>query len=978
MKRILLLFAFTFMVIGQTLSAREWTVSSVSSSNEAVFYVTLQDKGGTNVNPLANDFQLGAFVDGVCRGLGTAQYTTGTTTSSCVFVFRIPVTSADADKTVDFALLVGGNTEYTLSEASGSNPITLTGGDQTVGYPSGSHKLLFTAPTNVKAAGDGVIEMDVYNTVTLSDVLVFEPEGANVPDNYDVSVGNYIENMKVENGVLTALKPNQPAEFYQNISVSFSTNATNNYVYADIPVTISNPIAAITLKDGSTNTLTVPLNDSETTSKLATLINVTGKYAEANYTGQVIWSLKSGDETGIELAEGGTQVTPVKVGEYVLTANNEAGTLTGVDITLTVIQLATSLSALYPNGITVIQGSQMNDYLEHLYRIEPADATHDKSTVTYTFSGTTDDGSEIFSTLDYTGIGLVTTAANIGSGTITVKHPDIEESLSIPVNVIKGVPGPKEGVLEPLSISVPKEQLDNLDITDDLKKHVSVYSKLQWDWSEFTWESSVTTVVKPAETAAGFIAAGYGMTTISGSKTVTACGFDAEGNFVAELEQTGNIMFDVTIVQGLSGISIEGFTIGCEDKDQILTVTTDPAGIILEDAEISFGIPSLADQTPILSLERVEGTNTWKVTPDYPGSGALTVNYGDFNDEATVTISQHLNLAEGWSWISTYAGEISLSADNANNVLEARSQTALTYNDPVYGFFGDLNTLDGTSAYKVKVKEGVTFDYTADNARLYSNDVTTVTLQPGWNWVNNPCAKNHSFDEIFSKAELPENSSVVALTGFMAYAEGQWSGSLESINAGEGYLIYNPGTENISFNIQPDKFMSEFVASNEAETTQSRTLMANARANRTELTYNPRRFADNMSIIASLPEGIDSECYTVVPFVGEECRGESKLVDGRYFITVHGQKGEQVSFRIFDNQTGEYENSPVEMPFSMMEGSIKAPVVLGTSTTGIESITIDQNNHDGSDPVIYDMQGRRVSKDARGLLIINGEKVFVN
>ena len=100
MKRILLLFAFTFMVIGQTLSAREWTVSSVSSSNEAVFYVTLQDKGGTNVNPLANDFQLGAFVDGVCRGLGTAQYTTETTTSSCVFVFRIPVTSADADKTV--------------------------------------------------------------------------------------------------------------------------------------------------------------------------------------------------------------------------------------------------------------------------------------------------------------------------------------------------------------------------------------------------------------------------------------------------------------------------------------------------------------------------------------------------------------------------------------------------------------------------------------------------------------------------------------------------------------------------------------------------------------------------------------------------------------------------------------------------------------------------------------------------------------
>lgn len=976
MKRLLLLFAITFMAIGQTLSARDWTVPSGSSSKEAVFYVTLQDKDGNNVAPLADGFELGAFVDGVCRGLGTTSSSTETTVSESVFVFRIPVTDTDNGKAVSFALRIGSDTEYTLSEVSGTEVITLTGGDQTVGYPSGSHKLLFTAPTNVKATGDGIIMMDVYDTVTLSDVLVFEPEGANVPDNYNVSVGNYEAYMKVENGVLTALKPNQPAEFNQAILVAFKSNTAISSVLAEIPVAINNPIASITLKDGSTNTLTVPVNDSETTSKLAALINVAGKYAEAEYTGQVIWTLKTGDETGIEIVEGGTQVTPIKVGKYVLTANNEDGNLNGVDITLTVIQLANRLVAIYPNGITVVQGSQMNQYLEHLYNIDPADATHGKSTVTYTFSGTTNDGSEIFSTLDYTGLGEVTTAVNIGSGTITVKHPDIELPLSIPVTVIKGVPGPKEGMLEPLSISVPKEQLNVLDITNDLKSHVATYSKQQWDWSEFTWESSVTTVVKPAVTTAGFIAAGYGITTLSGSKTVTACGFNDEGTFVAELEQTGNLMFDVTIVQGLSGISIEGFTIGCEDKDQILTVTTDPAGIIL-DEDISFSIPSLSDQTPILSLERVEGTNTWKVTPDYPGSGALTVTYGDFNSEATVTVSQHLTLAEGWSWISTYAGEISLTSENANNVLEARSQTALTYNDPVYGFFGDLNTLDGTSAYKVNVKDGVTFDYTADNASLYTNDATTVILQPGWNWVNNPCAKNHSFDEIFSKAELPENSSVVALTGFMAYANGQWSGSLESINAGEGYLIYNPGTENISFVIQPDRMMSEYVASGEAGTTTARTLMANTRVDRSMLTYNPRRFADNMSIIASLPEGVDSERYTVVPFVGDECRGESKLDNDRFFITVHGQKGEQVSFRIFDNQTGEYENSLVEMPFSMMEGSIKAPVVLGTSTTAIDTITIDQNNQDGSEPVIYDMQGRRMSKDARGLLIINGEKVFV-
>ena len=277
MKRLLLLFAITFMAIGQTLSARDWTVPSGSSSTEAVFYVTLQDKDGNNVAPLADGFELGAFVDGVCRGLGTTSSSTETTVSESVFVFRIPVTSADAGKAVSFALRIDGDTEYTLSEVSGSSAITLTGGDQTVGYPSGSHKLLFTAPTNVKATGDGIITMDVYDNVTISDVLVFEPEGANVPDNYNVSVGNYGVYMKVEKGVLTALKPNQPAEFNQNISVSFKSNTTASPVFIEIPVAINNPIASITLKDGSANTLTVPVNDSETTTKLAALINVAGK-----------------------------------------------------------------------------------------------------------------------------------------------------------------------------------------------------------------------------------------------------------------------------------------------------------------------------------------------------------------------------------------------------------------------------------------------------------------------------------------------------------------------------------------------------------------------------------------------------------------------------------------------------------------------------------------------------------------------------
>ena len=60
----------------------------------------------------------------------------------------------------------------------------------------------------------------------------------------------------------------------------------------------------------------------------------------------------------------------------------------------------------------------------------------------------------------------------------------------------------------------------------------------------------------------------------------------------------------------------------------------------------------------------------------------------------------------------------------------------------------------------------------------------------------------------------------------------------------------------------------------------------------------------------------------------------------------------------------------------MMAGSIKEPVMLEASISGIEDITIGQSQ-DETDTVIYNMQGQRVRKDAKGLLIVNGKKTYV-
>lgn len=966
MKRFLLILAITLMAIGQTISARDWTVSSSTSNAEAVFYVTLQDNTGKNVSLVNTNYvTLGAFVNGTCRAIGTVN----TSQDISIFTFRFPVTTDDAGQTVEFALKVQDTnypvqkTEYTLKAVDGSI-ITLKGTDQTVGYPSGSHKLLFTPPTGVQAK-DGTLTMDVYDTVNLLKTLEFLPEGATVPDSISTEVGNNLLYMSVNECSLTAIKP---SSHEMSIYVSFYSNIDKNSVSAEIPVNIYNPISSIALTDPSANSLTVNVNDGETASKMEALLTVKGRYVDADYTGEIHWSLKEGDIEGVQILEDGTYVEPVLPGTYILTANNEKGSLDGVDITLTVIRPATGLTALY-ESITVLQYSDLTDYLQHVYTIEPADATHGKESVTYY--------SREF-TIDENGSMLANDLKT--DAIVWIQHPDIAQDLEIKVTVVKGIP---ENKFPNLTIGSKKEDLETVNWAGGIEALFQYFRPedlSQYKWTDFEWsteQKSLVLIESPAE----IYLKGFGTATLKGSRSVTACGFDDEGNFNATKEYSGYITFDLIIVQDLSGLSFDDFTIGCEDT-YILTATTDPENYLLDEELIEYTIPNITVsgvETPLFSIERIEGSNSWKITPTYPGSGKFSIMYySEISDTINVTVSQHFLLGDGWSWVAPYAGPMTLrnlSDEVAGSIQEIRSQSALTYNDPLYGFFGDLTIMGGTQTHKVNVKEGRTFDYVVDNADSYNGNETRISLQAGWNWIKNPYAKSHSFNEVFGEVSgLEAGASVVGFDEFTTYNDGSWTGSLQRINAGEGYLLYNPLLQTVYITL-PAEINLE-VLEPETETVSTLSLRRIARGNMPELTYNPRRFADNMSIIACMPEGVDTERYSVVPFVGEECRGEGKLVDGRYFITVHGQKNEKVMFRIYDNQTGEYENAYTEMSFSMMAGSIKEPVMLEASISGIEDITIGQSQ-DETDTVIYNMQGQRVRKDAKGLLIVNGKKTYV-
>ena len=94
--------------------------------------------------------------------------------------------------------------------------------------------------------------------------------------------------------------------------------------------------------------------------------------------------------------------------------------------------------------------------------------------------------------------------------------------------------------------------------------------------------------------------------------------------------------------------------------------------------------------------------------------------------------------------------------------------------------------------------------------------------------------------------------------------------------------------------------------------------------------YDGSRFADNMSVICQPTTELEADRYTIGAFVGDECRGEGRMINGRFFVTVYGEMGEKVSFRLYDALTGEYFVLDDAVDFASTVGTYQRPMALNT------------------------------------------------
>lgn len=541
-------------------------------------------------------------------------------------------------------------------------------------------------------------------------------------------------------------------------------------------------------------------------------------------------------------------------------------------------------------------------------------------------------------------------AVNSGSTTVWVYHKDIPNGpISLSVYVID-FPS-KESLAvknDPFSVTLADYELSQkVDIyqrlVDNIENTGTIDFPYEFDFAEDTAGEGILMLYTDGDDKVNEVSAEqYGSTAVKWTYNRTAMGFNEDGSFNADKEYNFSVGFKLNIVVGLADVWLDRLQMDVNDTEAVMVIKTRPEKFLLDEKQLTWRIPpySDTDDTPVLEIgDRIEGKNEWKVTANRLGNYNVGISYGQIVQEGSVEIGQRLLLGEGWSWISLFANKVGqdIFYKYFYDAQEIRSQYMLVYNDPEYGFFGDLMELTTAEAYKICVKDGAHFDMFLYDGGVYNyNTGRDINLMPGWTWVSNPYCFDHDLQVALGKATFANDSRIVSKNdGFATFQDGQWVGTLTRFNAGEGYLVYNAAAENA--------FVS-FAAEGVIPKAEPRSVASARRAAEQSVwSYDGSRFADNMSVICQPTTELEADRYTIGAFVGDECRGEGRMINGRFFVTVHGEMGEKVSFRLYDALTGEYFVLDDAVDFASTVGTYQRPMALNTPTlTGIDSVTGDQ------------------------------------
>lgn len=312
---------------------------------------------------------------------------------------------------------------------------------------------------------------------------------------------------------------------------------------------------------------------------------------------------------------------------------------------------------------------------------------------------------------------------------------------------------------------------------------------------------------------------------------------------------------------------------------------------------------------------------------------------------------QNITLMRGWNWIASYLADPISASDIASKSSQIISSSE------------EIENLLPAQTYKVKAS---TSFISKSKGRLFEASTTPVSINAGWNWLGYPLRENQELASAISNAS--EGDYIVGQTGFAQFYAGTWEGTLKQLITNQGYLYKSVKQNNLEF----------------AEATTPSQLSDEEQQ---DMEVDIRKYPSTMNIIGKLTQkdaDMTGSDYRLYVMVGNECRGISQLIDGKYYLTIYGEKDEKLNMVIENLQTQESILVPDALTFKEdVLGSRTSPYDFNIDImTGIENILAD-----GKELRIYSIDGylidahatvKTLKKLVKGVYIINGKKYVVS
>ena len=950
-KQLLLMLSLLLYAVGMAAQQPDWGYNPNAYPDEHVIYVGLTEGSLDNCGQkeLPENTYLGAFIDGECRGLAKVQKKSLSVALTInYFPLRVKGDTNDEGKAISFRLLYpGGQLSYVYDLQPAADAVTYTN-KKTTGTLSDLFPLKFIQPLYYGFTQE-TVSVKVGEQINLLDYITFEPANANIPE-LNWNMYEESENVIIEGNKLTAIKSTGK---YGSVGVFPKLwDMKNTGQYSDINIRVIQPATSIELRDEYKNGITVNLGD---TAALNTVLRSGYTTAPADCNEELTW--KSSDETAILPMIGSDigKFNPVKTGTYTMTLSGENAS---VDLKVTVIK---PVEYINPVGrvkeIKMYIGDNLLSILPSGYKVMPEDATDRSVHYEVLPSYNKDQEFKYNEILEDNGSEGIFARKPGRARIAIISNQNPQASCTYEV-IVKDGPTNITFKQEEMTFLMPIKDTDKWDISEDIRNNIIMtpswpkYEEYEsYDIAQSNLDiSSLTDAVKlyydfkKDSLSASVVKVGEGWIDISYSSERTIA--TEEGLRNDEYEISNH--FHVTILESLKGFKVDGYVdmVSTETRDFVLT--PDPVGAEVDPSRVEVTItPNTYVSEEWKSIVEIEPTDetmlNYTIKPHSVGRATISVKL-DGEEVATsyVSIGQRYMQKAGWKWTSFYGGGVSWNSPEielGNVVEEIRSEDALLYNDPEYGYFGDIYSLETGECYKIKVKEeepgllDLRIMYTGG----YEDMRTHRQIVPMWNWLGNPYQYDHDINSVFSTEDTYANKFNVGDRivskddGFAEYNGEKWTGTLTTLRAGLGYMYFNAASDTIDM---------EYLR--EGSMPQGTPVMNAPQHKQSVWTYNSAPFADNMTIVADLGNDYSAERFTVGAFVGDECRGEGEMIDGKCFITVHADKGETISFKLHDAVSGEMRTINEQMPFAKMAGSLRAPqrLTVGGIVTGITAADI--------------------------------------